>query len=99
MDRAHETGGEFAGFARMPRYFFQIPSESGDANDEGLDLPDLASAHLHALAALGAVITEELAKEKATVSLSVNITDDAGQRVARLKVETQVVSSEAPFED
>jgi len=83
----------------MPRYYFQLLSNLAEASDEGLELPDLASAHRHALAALGAVITEELANDNKSITLCVNIASASGERVAWLKVEAHIVSSHAPFED
>ncbi len=85
-------------FGPMPRFYFRLESDQGNAKDDGLDLPDLAAAHQHALAASAAVITEELAGYQDSIILHVIISNEAGERVARVRIETEVTDSEPPFD-
>jgi hypothetical protein len=83
----------------MTRYFIRIESERGNAADDGLEFPDLAAAHQHALVASAAIITEELARDEQSITLNVIITNEGGERVAKLRVETEVTDSPPPFDD
>ena len=79
--------------------FHPIRKRAGNAADDGLDFPDLAAAHRHALVASAAIIAEELERDEQSIVLNVIITNEAGERVAKLRVETDVTDSLPPFDD
>jgi len=69
----------------MPRYFFHLRNDNGEAEDEtGQELPDLEAARRRALKAAGEIIAEELAQGRDRVRIAIDIEDEGGRRMLTL---------------
>jgi len=68
--------------AIMPHFYFHLSNGTGDTRDEeGLDLPDVARARAHALAAIRAIMREELGRGLIDLDGMIHIMDDSDQLV------------------
>jgi hypothetical protein len=66
----------------MPRYFFNLVGEHAVQDPDGLDLPDIATARLHAMELAQALMRRTRVFRDAPALWSMQLIDDAGREVA-----------------
>jgi hypothetical protein len=70
----------------MPRYFFNTVDGRRYPDEDGTDLPDLESAHRKATLVLAELLREQPMEVWESGHLGIEVTDEAGELVARLRV-------------
>ena len=65
----------------MPRYYFHLHNDLLARDEEGRELPDLATAREEAIRGARDLIAEDIRRGKVTLSHWIEIEDDAGQRL------------------
>ena len=69
----------------MTRYFFHLEDRSGRILDpEGIDLPDVDSAHRHALQAARLIICDEVVQGRVDLRQTIRVEDQNGRRLVDL---------------
>jgi hypothetical protein len=70
----------------MTRFYFHLEDRSGRvADEEGVDLPDVDSAHRHALQAARLIICDEVVRGRVDLSQTILVEDQAGRRLVDLR--------------
>ena len=65
----------------MPRYFFQLYNDVVAEDQEGQELPDLATAREYALRNIRDLMTEEVIKGRLILWHRIEIADEHGKRL------------------
>ena len=85
-------------FVPVPILKFHVLNDTSfKIDEEGIELPDLAAARVHAAAILGQIVQDELGRSRNPIHLAVLIDDEDGVRVANARCVTSLVWSENPF--
>jgi hypothetical protein len=70
----------------MTRFYFHLEDRSGRvADEEGVELPDVDSAHRHALQAARLIICDEVVRGRVDLSQTILVEDQAGRRLVDLR--------------
>jgi hypothetical protein len=70
----------------MARFYFHLEDRSGFiADEEGVDLPDVDSAHRHALQAARLIICDEVVRGHVDLSQTILVEDQTGRRLVDLR--------------
>jgi hypothetical protein len=70
----------------MTRFYFHLEDRSGRvADEEGVELPDVDSAHRHALQAARLIICDEVVQGRVDLSQTILVEDQAGRRLVDLR--------------
>ena len=70
----------------MPRYHFNIHDEKGLLDEEGIDLPDLATAQMEAIRLTGAMLLDDASLVHSHEGWHVSVADPAGSPLLRVEV-------------
>lgn len=66
----------------MTRFYFHLVDRSGRvADEEGVELPDVDSAHRHALLAARLIICDEVVQGRVDLRQSILVEDQSGRRL------------------
>jgi len=74
----------------MPKYFFNTVDGRRIPDEDGTVLPDLDAAHRKATLALAELLKERPMEVWADGGLGIEVTDEAGDRVACVQVSVEV---------
>ena len=69
----------------MPRYYFHLHNDLLARDEEGRELPDLATAREEAIRGARDLIAEDIRRGKVTLSHWIEIEDDAGQHLLTVR--------------
>ena len=69
----------------MTRFYFHLEDRSGRVSDEeGMELPDIDSAHRHALQAARLIICDEVVRGRVDLHQTILVEDQTGRRLVDL---------------
>ena len=64
----------------MPHYYFHLHNDGEFPDEEGVDLPNAAAAHVHAIGEAREMICEEVNNGRLDLDHSIEIEDEQGGR-------------------
>lgn len=74
-------------FGRVPRYYFLVRDEWGEApDDEGVELPDLDAAREYAIAGARSMMSDSVRRGILNLTASIDILDGDGDGEVKLQL-------------
>lgn len=70
----------------MPRYFFHVKDGRDVRDEEGSELPNVASAQVIAVRTMGEILRERAVKNPLNEDMALHVLDEAGREVLTLRL-------------